>query len=354
MKKGKFRDSRPIEVIPGLVTLISPVRSIYHFTFGEQLPEISPSDHTPIVLRYEIDNRLSPPKKDLQCLSTYFFGSPGYDGLYYSRMIFKPFKIEVLMEGLTTDRPTIRVNKLCTTIPFRLNNIFPPGAHLTDIITVRLLLKGWTPLSGACIEIGGRATLLIAPPDTGKTLTIVKGLKQGMPFNYMSEDICVTNGDQVIACPWTISFRHQGYLGGPGDRLLAKLHSISPAFGLLTKRLPGHLDKFFNNLSFTPRAKIEHIIVLQRTLKGKAVIKRLKASEICHLITQLNRYEFTYYRNPLLRAYAYFNPDILSLERLQNTEETILHKISHKYSGYQILASDPNEFLMHLKELVFS
>ncbi|MBW1716381.1 MAG: hypothetical protein JRJ77_11270 [Deltaproteobacteria bacterium] len=353
--KGRTKNAelQAIEVIPGLVTLISPVRRIYHLTFGEQLPKASQTGNTPITIRYEIHNKLSPPNEDLHCLSSYFFGSPGYDGLYYSRVLFKPFKLELQMEGLATEQPAIRVNKLYTKTPFRLNNIFPSGAHITDIITIHLLLKKWVPLSAACIEIGGKATLLIAPPDTGKTLTVMQGLKQNLPFNYMAEDICVTNADEVIGCPWTISFRHQGYLGSPWEKFLAKLHARSPAFNLLTKRFPGHLDRFFNSESYTPHANIERIIALQRTNKGKTAVRRLKADEIEHLIIQLNRYEFTYYRNPLLRAYAYFNPDILSLENFQNKEETILQKLSHKYPAYQIVAADPNEFLRCMKELVF-
>jgi len=341
-----------IEVVPNLVTLITPIRYIYHFTFGEQLPEEETGNSTLITVRYEISDKLFPSNADSQHVFHYFMGASDNDELYYSRLLFYPFKVSLRLRGLRTGQPSIAVNKLYTRFPLRVNNIFPPGAHLTDIITVKLLNRGWVPLSAACIAVRGKALILLGPPDTGKTLTVIQGFKQGLPFNFMSEDIIITNGNQAVACPYTISFRHHGYLGGAKEDFLARLHSISPIFNFITKRLAGHLDKFFKDMPFTPQAEIGCVVILQRAGKEEEGIKALNPSEAAHRILQLNRYEFTYYRNPLLRVYEYFNPKVLSLEKLQYIENTIIRKLSQDHAVYQITASDAKDFLRYLKTLL--
>ena len=74
---------------------------------------------------------------------------------------------------------------------------------------LRLILagKGFALLHGACLSRKGKAVLISAPPDTGKTTTVLRCLDKAL-FSFLSDDMTVIDGDLGVhkfPKPFTIS-----------------------------------------------------------------------------------------------------------------------------------------------------
>ena len=72
-----------------------------------------------------------------------------------------------------------------------------------------LVEKGYALVHAACLAVGGKAILLTAPTDTGKTTTILQLLKRH-PFTFLSDDMTILHRDGLLLSypkPLTIS-RH--------------------------------------------------------------------------------------------------------------------------------------------------
>lgn len=74
---------------------------------------------------------------------------------------------------------------------------------------LRMILaeKGYALLHGACLSRKDRAVLVSAPPDTGKTSTVLRCLDEGW-FSFMSDDMTIVGPDLTVYTfpkPFTIS-----------------------------------------------------------------------------------------------------------------------------------------------------
>lgn len=107
---------------------------------------------------------------------------------------------------------------------------------------VRLLLaqRGFALLHGACLSRGDKAILVSAPPDTGKTTTVLRCLSEGW-FSFLSDDMTVVGPDKVFygfPKPLTISahtyasiirdeLKLKGFRGQTKLRIKSLVHSRS-------------------------------------------------------------------------------------------------------------------------------
>ena len=74
------------------------------------------------------------------------------------------------------------------------------------ILRFMLISKGYILLHSACLSIDGHAILMSAPPDTGKTTTVLKCVKEG--FHFLSDDMTIIRLPNIALCfpkPMTIS-----------------------------------------------------------------------------------------------------------------------------------------------------
>jgi hypothetical protein len=75
------------------------------------------------------------------------------------------------------------------------------GAFLADLI--RLLGKEADVLHAAALADGDRATVFLGAPDAGKSTLCVELVREGLV--YLSDELVVLDGDQVVALPRPIS-----------------------------------------------------------------------------------------------------------------------------------------------------
>jgi hypothetical protein len=92
-----------------------------------------------------------------------------------------------------SDKVNITINKLITASRHVIYvNLVEP------ILRFLLISKGFVLLHSACLDIKGHGILLSAPPDTGKTTTVLKCVKYG--FSFLSDDMTIVRLPNKAIC----------------------------------------------------------------------------------------------------------------------------------------------------------
>ena len=116
--------------------------------------------------------------------------NPKYHKVKYSEH-FGRFGAQFSIEF--TDKVSITVNKLITASRHVIYvNLVEP------ILRFLLISKGFVLLHSACIDIKGHGLLFSAPPDTGKTTTVLKCIKNG--FSFLSDDMTIVHLPNEAMC----------------------------------------------------------------------------------------------------------------------------------------------------------
>lgn len=300
-------------------------------------------DKCRLMVRFIVD----PLKKEASELGNlekyhYWRGEPGRDELFYQRTFFMTGKLRLLLRGVGSNRPEIFANRnYLRFIRFRFNNLHSPGYHLTDLVCALLLNKGLCPLHCSGFSIGNTTVAVVAPPDTGKTLTTMRAVFDAQA-SFISEDLGITDGEYFYACPWTSTFRYYDELSMSWLlRLHMRLVKIFPPAELLP--LPGDsktIDKYIAEHRITTCNKITHIAFLGRRAGDVEILDKERAK---NMILNLNRYEFAYMKNPMLTAYSYFNPEF-DIRALVKKEEEILTRLVDNAICLLVQSEDSTRF----------
>ncbi len=97
-------------------------------------------------------------------------------------------------------------------IEISVNELIAKSRHVLYVNLIEPLMrflmisKGYILLHSACLSLNGHAVLISAPPDTGKTTTVIKCVKKG--FNFLSDDMTIIRLPNTALCfpkPMTIS-----------------------------------------------------------------------------------------------------------------------------------------------------
>jgi hypothetical protein len=184
-----------------------------------------------------------------------------------------------------------------------------PEDILSELATAEILSANLTPLHCACIDSNGKGILIIAPSNTGKTFTTFK-LVQEHGFNFVAEDIAVSDGKNIYGCHFTatdVPFHIN-------KRRLSLRNKLKQVFfpNIEKKRLVDYIskDRLIN------RTSISRIVFLK---KGKNNISNISKEIAKKWITRSNMMEFNYRSNRSLLALwdRYGYPDIIELDRVE-------------------------------------
>lgn len=337
---------------PEIAKVTSSIDYIPYFSLGENLDLYSDEPSQAIIdTSFNVVKNIPYDKSKCQKFH-FFFGFHNSDEIYYERPLSIGIKLKMQVNDLLR-QPKITVNKeYYKYIRFKADNVYPPGIHLVDIISVNLLQKMYAPLHCAAISSEkNEGILIVAPPDTGKTLTTFSALKKG--FHFLAEDIAFVDKKSVYANPHTSTFLHNDRLGN-GD--------VKKSFRSLLKKIPSKFDlleyyirsprmsisDIIKNVKIDNSAIIHKIFILDR---GKTDSQKIDPEEASRRILIINRNEFSYFKNPLIFAYSYFNPSI-DLNKLMRVEENIIDTIVKDKDCYAINANDPKEYIKLLIDKV--
>ena len=296
-----------------------------------------------VVLRFRVDplNDEFADLSDLECYH-YWNARPGGDDIYYQRGLIGSAKLRLMVRNMLAERPEMLANRsFMRYIRFRFNNLHSPGYHLTDMASALLLRAGFAALHCSAFSIGDATVAVIAPPNSGKTLTTMKAVLE-KKAKFLSEDLAITDGEMLYACPWTSTFRYyDDFAMNWRTKFRMRLIKVFPPAELLPPP-----DKFRTIDAYIPKeqiaasGRITHVAFLARRDGG---VKTLSPAEANRLLFNLNRYEFVYMKNPLLVAFSYFNPE-LDLHDLVDRERAILARISEQATCLLVQSKDPTRF----------
>jgi len=272
----------------------------------------------------------------------YWRAEQSKDELFYQRNFFGGTKLRLLAKGLLTNRPEVWANKRYVKhIRWRFNNLHSPGYILTDMVCALLLKKDLCALHCSAFSLGDSTVVVIAPPDTGKTLAIMRAVFDH-EASFISEDLAIVDGEHIYACPWTSTFRYYDELNM--SRIMAirmKLIKVIPVVEILP--FPGThktIDNYIGKERILDRSGVTHLVILARRDGG---LQSMNKTDALKMVLNLNRYEFSYRKSPMLTAYSYFNPEF-DLDALVKKEKEILAKLVDRAQCLMVQAENPVEF----------
>ena len=281
--------------------------------------------------------------KNLEGLEKYHYwrGTLGRDELFYQRNFLAGTKLRMLVRGIRSEYPETIVNKnFLKFIRFRFNNLHSPGYHLTDLVCALLLQNDLCPLHCSGFKVGDYTVAVVAPPDTGKTLATMRAVFDA-EASFISEDLGITDGVNLFACPWTSTFRYYDELSMSWIlRARMKLVKVFPPVELIP--VPGDsrkINSYVKNERILSRSKITHLAILARRSGGIELLSKDRARR---MLFNLNRYEFMYMKNPMLTAYSYFNPEF-DVGAFVDKERDILSKLVDNATCVLVKSKDPTK-----------
>jgi hypothetical protein len=331
---------KTLEIVSGLVSIRSNVNRIPGFSFAQNLPPSAPQKKGQGCL-VEVDFQVYQDIESgsiLPCKYHDFYGRKNYDEIFYKRRIGGPEYAKLNIKEIN-NHPEISSNTSYSRwIRTIVRNLYPPGVHLTDIVTIKLLQNKYLPIHTAGFSVNGFATILMAPQNTGKTYTIMNIMKaMNNEARYISEDIGVTDGEFMYGCPWTSTYNELGIRSW--DRILNIIKQYLPIFSPFL--IPRMNIKKFGFKESEGKAKINKIFIMQ--ISDENSIDRIPPEKSFRLMMNLNRYEFHYWRNPLLMAYEYFN-DSFNFSEFSEIETSIIKYLAQRFPVYFVTAKNPTEF----------
>jgi len=279
----------------------------------------------------------------------YFWGKKDAKVLYYEHPILPGIMAKLLLD-MSTDVPSITVNKAYYAFSqYRFENVLPPGQHLSDLITIKLLQNNILTLHSA--SFSNKKTqegyLILAISNTGKSFTTFAAMKRG--YEYHSEDLTILDGDHIYTSP---------LISAQSTMLPNK--NIWLKYNLLMNKLTGinviiprvktlsSFHNFFSKYNVACKAKPGKFFILE---KGEDSIIKLDKAEAARKILILNKLELRYPRDQLLLAYSYFNSS-LDMEQMLKIEKELINQIVDKTGCFLIKSNFPDRYLKLIETII--
>lgn len=272
----------------------------------------------------------------------YFSGLHGSDRLHYRRDFLFGRTLRMDVEGLLGSAPTMRVNRAYLRfITHRFMNLHSAGYILTDIASLLLLRRGYSPVHCSGFRSGDATVVILAPPNTGKTLcTMMACMEHGADF--IAEDLAITNGADLIAVPWTSTFRYYSNIDDSiGSRTRQALNKRIPVLELVPGAAPKPVTDFITPEKVVQRSRVTHVVLLERGAPG---VEAQSADAIVPRALNLNRYEFNYVKAPTLVAYEYFNPAIGVIDGQAAEHRILAGMVTNAAERLVVRTTDPTKY----------
>ena len=271
----------------------------------------------------------------------------------YFRFSLGLFRFRLMLGNLHTSKPTYEISPLYWKLSFNIGTALSPFyVHLRDIITMNLIKTNTLTIHGSCLcSSKGEACLIIAPPETGKTITALLGQKEG--YGLLSEDLVVSDGTNIIP---SLVDGQKVY----SPAYLSTQKGFQPSIQrLLTKTIeksgvawPGLLAHIGGTIVPTPYdkpARLKYIFFLAKGTNSN--ITSVNRKDALMKMKIIDRGEFHWRSNPVLLAYDYHTL-LLDLPSLQEKEDNLITKIIDNSDGiFQIKATNPHEYIKLVKDV---
>ena len=205
----------------------------------------------------------------------------------------------------------------------------------------QLLGTNALPMHCAAVSKGDKAAVIVAPSNTGKTLSTWR-LVTDMGFEFVAEDIAIIKDGTIYGCPFTCTDVPDGVKktsDGFGQRLKKKFYPNQPKECLAL---------YVDQKLIRPSAKISSLFFLKR---GKEVsVNEVDRKVAFDVLQKNNCLEFRYRSQPMLLElwYRYGSPNV---QEMIDTENALLLECAENIESIvEIVAPDPTEFARIIAE----
>jgi hypothetical protein len=317
-------------VVSKLVNLESNVNKIYRcplIAVNISKNDISYSNDHNINVEYYVRKIDSPPRAYIDK----HYKKIGDNKFYFERPIGAGLIAKMI---LTVDQnsATIEVNRTYHEVGrVTVDQFYSPGWHIMDIINYLLLQKNHCLIHSAAFEYNGKGILLLGLPNTGKTSTTLNFVLN-RNANFISEDIAVTDGNEIFACPYALSPIHPKYTENKLKyKINQKANDLFPLFGHLYQGPLNSITDVVGSNQLENSSEIDFVFVLHNGQKKVEDVTQNKAES---LLLSSNRAEFTYSSNQLLWAAEYLG--VLNISDIIDNERRIMKRLSETSDIYRI------------------
>jgi len=289
--------------------------------------------------------------REFRQVSEFCFGNEDADEINFTASPMPPIKFRMYIRGITGNRTLIEFNRSYNNvIRGAIGQLCPPEMHLDDLITIKLLAGGMTPVHGAAVEINNKCLLIIAPPGVGKSLTSAVAIKNGAKL--MSDDMVITDGNQIYPMFGVIHYSSTTIpeILNRSNFKVKMLRLINESFPFVyyLYRLPSfQLQEF--NIPTVESGKVDAVILL---LNGENGLHKLSKQDSLNRILAINRRELHYFKNELLLSFSCFNKG-LDLEGLMAKECSILDELVGNHPTYLCTAPNPYDYWEVISKNIF-
>ncbi len=333
------------EIIPGKLAIKfnHPRKVFYYFSLGEIMNgSLFKFNKT---TKYKVAiNVVKHPRDHVPDTGGHFssFYKVGDGWVLYERK-YGGLSCELAVTGMDSNNLTIYVNSFYLNyIKIKVDNMYPVGIHVTDILLSKMIGDNDLVIHGASLYDTNKkvAFLLVAPPDTGKTYTTYKLLEQG--YKFLGEDLSYYDGesDSLICMPYTSTWGHR-------FKLKALDVSKVPFVGMFSNSAKKGVEEIFGKESVVERERLDRIYILEKSNTEESISKAKVDDSLIRKVMAIQRNEFSYYKNPLLRAYEYYHSvdldgvaaiEARNINKLFEDKEVYLVRAPH-YERYKDLIS---------------
>jgi hypothetical protein len=330
------------------ITHCMKMKSLYYFSMGEILDkDIFQSNNEKIIFDIRIVGNPEEYIEDkYEQFSTYFKVSD--EDIFYERE-YIGLKCKMLIKGIRSNKIIVYVNQTYLFfVKFKMDNLYPVGVHLMDVFLLNIISKGNLVVHAASLynPRTDDAFLIIAPPDTGKTYSTAMLIRNG--YKFIGEDLSYYDlkTDSLMCVPYTSTWGHHF----TNKRFSLAQIPIVNWFFIGKKEI---VTDIFGKDSIIKRAKLSRIYLIEKASENS--IKRVVFNnEFLRKLIIIQRNEFTYFKNMLLRAFEYINNTNIdgimrkedeSLERLLKTKELFVVKGKGHDDFYKLIIENEKGYI---------
>lgn len=302
----------------------------FKWIYGSSATEASKDDYDKCAVKFDIfitpEKSLKPINKNSQRFQSYTWDNQ-IKKLSCRRKLFKYINIgyDIEIKGNTV-QATIGKNYY-KYVQNRFMNLHGIYYLLSDLANILLLQNGFASLYASAVhnDLYSRCVVNFAPPNTGKTLTVVKLCELGN-YSMIGEDVVISDGKKVFSCPWTCSYRGNEQEGDTAGAL---------------NRVENKGNYIFKNESL-----ISDCIVLSL---GDYSITQCKEIVLKKALT-LTEYLFNGYASPIVSILRYFDD---SFDKpWDDYAHNILGNIVENSNAYLIQSSNSKDFYIVIDKLL--
>lgn len=299
-----------------------------------QLP--GSTQQTDLLIRYDVEPGLVPGDSIVGGRRMHYWSLSDDGVLHYRRSAGGPLEFQM---DIAIDHESgivhLRVNKLLNKyVKVRLNNLHSPGYVITDLMLQLLAMRGWAPMHCSAVTrpSSDQVTVLLAPPNTGKTLTALTLVKE-FGYGYVCEDLALYRDGEMRGFTWTSTFRYYPTLvRNRWQRLRMQANAAIPPLELLKVR------NDVTTLDVVPSERIRGRGTVDRTFlltlgerqSGPDPVARDLAFR---WVRTLNRYEFKYETAPAVVALETLGTAV----DVESAYNNVRHQVEQLVSTKQIL-----------------